>query len=76
MQIARNNGIPLQERYITIAEIYSADELFTTGTMGELTPVLWIDGRTIGDGAARLLTRRLQQLYRKRTAAEGEPLPF
>lgn len=76
MQIARDNGIPLQERNVTIAEIYSADEIFTTGTMGELTPVLWIDGRTIGDGAAGPLTRRLQQLYQAHTAAEGEPLPF
>lgn len=76
MQIARDNGIPLQERNVTIAEIYSADEMFTTGTMGELTPVLWIDGRTIGDGAAGPRTRRLQQLYAKHTATEGEPLPF
>lgn len=76
MQIAHAHGIPLRERNITLAEIYSADELFTTGTMGELTPVLWIDGRTIGDGLPGPLTRRLQQLYGDLTANEGEPLPF
>ena len=76
LQIARENGIPTQERNLTIAEAYSADEFFTTGTMGELTPVLWIDGRTIGEGAAGPLTRRLQALYQTHTAAEGEPLPF
>ncbi len=76
LEIARANGIPNQERNITIAELYSADELFTTGTMGELTPVLWLDGRTIGEGVAGPLTRRLQQLYNEHTAEEGEPLPF
>ncbi len=76
IQIAHAHGIPLRERNITLAEIYSADELFTTGTMGELTPVLWIDGRTIGDGLPGPLTRRLQQLYGDLTANEGEPLPF
>ena len=76
MKIARTNGIPLQERNITLAEVYSADELFTTGTMGELTPVLWIDGRTIGEGVAGPVTRLLQSLYAEDTAHEGEPLPF
>jgi branched-chain amino acid aminotransferase group I len=76
LRMAAENNIPHQERNITIAEIYSADELFTSGTMGELTPVLWVDGRTIGDGKAGPLTRRLQQLYHEHTAEEGEPLPF
>jgi branched-chain amino acid aminotransferase group I len=76
LQIAKSNNIPSLERNITIAELYSADEVFTTGTMGELTPVLWLDGRTIGDGVAGPLTRRLQQLYAEHTAEEGEPLPF
>jgi branched-chain amino acid aminotransferase group I len=76
LQISRASGIPTVERNITLAEVYSADEFFTTGTMGELTPVLWIDGRTIGEGVAGPLTRRLQQLYQEHTAEEGEPLPF
>jgi branched-subunit amino acid aminotransferase/4-amino-4-deoxychorismate lyase len=76
LRIAQENHIPNLERNITIAEVYSADEFFTTGTMGELTPVLWLDGRTIGDGMAGPLTRRLQQLYHEHTAEEGEPLPF
>lgn len=76
LQIARDNNIAHQERNVSISEVYSASELFTTGTMGELTPVLWVDGRTIGDGVAGPLTRRLQQLYHERTAEEGEPLPF
>ena len=76
LKIARDNQIAHLERNVSISEVYSAAELFTTGTMGELTPVLWVDGRTIGDGEAGPLTRRLQQLYHERTAEEGEPLPF
>jgi branched-chain amino acid aminotransferase group I len=75
MQLARQNDIVLHERNISIAEVYTADEMFTTGTMGELAPVLEVDGRTIGRGAAGPVTRRLQALFRERTAREGEPLP-
>jgi branched-subunit amino acid aminotransferase/4-amino-4-deoxychorismate lyase len=50
--------------------------MFTTGTMGELSPVPEIDGRTIADGSKGPLTTRLQQAYAERTAREGEPLPF
>ncbi len=76
MQLARANNIPLQERNISISEVYSADEMFTTGTMGELSPVLEVDGRTIGNGAIGPLTQRLQALFSEKTANEGELLPF
>ena len=45
---------------ISLSEMYSADEMFTTGTMGELAPVLEVDGRIIGAGEAGPLTRRMQ----------------
>lgn len=76
LQLARAHNIALYERNLSLAEVYSADEMFTTGTMGELAPVLEVDGRKIGAGAAGPLTRRLQILYHERTAGEGEPLPF
>lgn len=75
IEIARDAEIPIVERNISISELYAADEVFTSGTMGELTPVLEIDGRVIGEGAAGPLTRRLQALYHARTAGEGEPIP-
>jgi len=40
---------PVVEKRISLTEAYTADEVFTTGTMGELTPVKEIDGRIIGD---------------------------
>jgi branched-chain amino acid aminotransferase group I len=75
LRIAREDGIPAVERNVSIAEVYAADELFTTGTMGELAPVLEVDGRTLGDGTRGPLTQRLQTLYAARTAAQGTPLP-
>jgi branched-chain amino acid aminotransferase group I len=73
LDLARANGIPTAERRVTLAEVHAANEVFTTGTMGELSPVLEVDGRTIGD-AAGPVTRRLQALYAEITAAEREPL--
>jgi branched-subunit amino acid aminotransferase/4-amino-4-deoxychorismate lyase len=75
LAIAREAGIPAVERNVTLAEVWSADEMFTTGTMGELSPVLEVDGRRIGDGAPGPLTRRLQELYAEKTKSEGTPLP-
>ena len=47
----------------TLAQTYSADEAFVTGTLGGVTPVTRIDGRTIGDGKAGPMTLRASELY-------------
>lgn len=47
IELARNNGIPCHEKDLSLVEFYAADEVFATGTMGELTPVMEIDGRKI-----------------------------
>ena len=64
------------ERNLSLSELYTADEAFTTGTMGELAPVLEVDGRRIGTGQRGPMTERLQGFYRRLTAREGTPLPF
>jgi len=75
LEIAQAEGIPAIERNVSISEVWSADEVFTSGTMGELAPVLEVDGRTIGDGTIGPMTRRLQALHAERAASEGTPLP-
>ena len=75
LDIARDSDIPAMEKNISLTEVYTADEVFTTGTMGELTPVLEADGRTIGDGKPGNLTRTLAQLHREHAFETGEPLP-
>jgi branched-chain amino acid aminotransferase group I len=76
LELARGAGIPAIERNISLSEVYTADEVFVTGTMGELTPVLEVDGRQIGEGELGTMTRRLQELHRRKTLTGGEPLPF
>ncbi|MDX2285399.1 MAG: aminotransferase class IV [Bacteroidia bacterium] len=75
MGLARRHGIPLIERRISLMEFQTADEVFVTGTMGELTPVLELDGRRIGEGVPGPVTRRLQGWFRELTATLGVPIP-
>ena len=75
LQIARSAGIDTVERNISLSEVYAADEVFTTGTMGELSPVLEVDGRNIGSRVGEM-TQQLQDLYAEATTSQGEPLPF
>ncbi|KAL7543719.1 hypothetical protein ACHAWF_007840 [Thalassiosira exigua] len=66
--LAEELGIATEVRRVSLSEFYSADEVFTTGTMGELTPVTTIDGRAIGwnDSAERgAVTKLLQETYKK-----------
>lgn len=75
LRICDDEGIPAIERNLSLTELYTADEAFTSGTMGELTPVLEADGRTIGDGLAGPITKRLQGLHRSLAYEHGTPLP-
>ncbi|MDH3953952.1 MAG: aminotransferase class IV, partial [Gammaproteobacteria bacterium] len=76
LDICHDQGIPAAERNLSLTELYTADEVFTSGTMGELTPVLEADGRVIGNGAVGDLTRRLQGLHREAAWRDGEEIPF
>ncbi|MDQ2659474.1 MAG: aminotransferase class IV [Verrucomicrobiota bacterium] len=72
LEICAANQIPCAEDDFLPNEIYSADEMFCTGTMGELAGVIRVDGQAIGDGEIGPMTKRLSELYRQRTASEGE----
>ena len=76
LDICAEEGIPAREKDLSLTELYTAAEAFTTGTMGELTPILEADGRTIGGGNAGEMTKRLQGLHRAYAYEHGEPLPF
>lgn len=75
LDICAAEGIPAGERRLSISEVYAADEVFTSGTMGELTPILQVDGRIIGIGQCGEITRRLQKLHRDFAYEHGTPLP-
>lgn len=64
-------GIPASVARLSLAEAYRADEMFCTGTMGELAAVTRLDGRTIGGGAVGEMTGRITGLFREEVARSG-----
>jgi branched-chain amino acid aminotransferase len=71
LKLCRDHGIPHRERDLSLTEVYRADEVFCTGTMGEIAPVVKVDGRAIGSGTPGPLTRRLGELFRRLTERDG-----
>jgi branched-chain amino acid aminotransferase len=71
LRLAADAGIPYEVGDFSLPQLYSAGEAFVTGTMGELTPVLAVDGRRIGDGEPGALTRKLSADYAALTATSG-----
>ncbi|MCL7048329.1 hypothetical protein MKW94_025745 [Papaver nudicaule] len=76
MELVVKENLVLQERRISLSEFHTADEVWTTGTMGELTPVVIIDGRVVGNGKVGPVTRQLQNAYKNMTAELGVPIPM
>lgn len=74
LTLCAEHGIPCAEQDLTLTDVYRADELFCTGTMGELAPVVRVDGRPIAAGQPGPLTGRLSVLFRALTEREGERL--
>lgn len=75
MELVEKEKIVLEERRISLSEFHTADEVWTTGTMGELSPVVEIDGRIIGAGCVGPVTQRLQKAYKDLTSQLGVPIP-
>jgi branched-chain amino acid aminotransferase len=71
IEICEAAGIPFEVKDSSQAELYRADEAFCTGTMGELAPIVEVDGRRIGKGERGPVTENLMLLFRERTAREG-----
>jgi D-alanine transaminase len=63
LEIARERGIPCEERPIQVEELADAEELFFTGTTGEVRPCVRVDGVPIGDGTVGPVTRALSDAF-------------
>jgi branched-chain amino acid aminotransferase len=63
-------GIEVVERPIARSELYIADEIFMTGTAAEVTPIVEVDNRPIGNGKVGEITKKLQSIFFK--AVRGE----
>jgi len=71
MEICAAEKIRCIETDLSVVDVYGANEMFCTGTMGELAAVTRLDNRQIGDGKVGPMTKRLSELYAKRTGTEG-----
>ncbi len=74
LDLASDAGIGCTVGDFSLTQLYTADELFVTGTMGGLTPVLALDGRTIGNGQPGPITATLTRLFAGLTATSGTPV--
>jgi D-alanine transaminase len=61
LNLALSQGLPVQERFVSQADLYEADEVFLTGTTVEVLAVVRIDGKIIGDGRPGPVTQRLAE---------------
>ena len=69
--LAGKMGIGFEEKMIRIEDIYTASEVFLTGTAAEIVPVTTIDKRRINDGKPGEITRRLMEEFKKITKVDG-----
>jgi branched-chain amino acid aminotransferase len=74
LELAGEAGLEVIVADFSLTQLYTADEMFVTGTMGGLTPVLSLDGRPIGDGQPGPVTAKLTALFAALTASSGTPV--
>ena len=67
IELCQKNKLPVQEKNLSITEFYIADEVFTTGTMGELTRVEEIDGRQIVNKQAHSILDKINDYFKQQT---------
>jgi len=74
LDLAAEAGIPAEVGGFSLTQLYAADEVFVTGTMGGIAPVISIDGRTIGDGTPGPVTLRLTGMLDDLIKKSGTPV--
>lgn len=67
LQLARQKEFKVEERYLSLDELYGAEEVFLTGTTVEILGVVKIDGKTIGSGKPGVVTRALTGSFANKT---------
>ena len=74
MELAPEQNLQVREQVLTRYDLYTADEVFLTGTAAEIIAVVKADHRTIGRGRPGPVTRRLERVYRAYAQSAGTPL--
>lgn len=74
LELCEKHGIPFEERDLSLVDFYNADEVFATGTMGELTPIFEIDGRKVENKQGSNLRKQLNDWMHESLADHCEKL--
>jgi len=74
MKLAASAGYTVREERLSRYDLYTADEVFLTGTAAEVIGVVNIDRRQIGEGVPGPVTRKLEAMYRQYANANGYPI--
>jgi branched-chain amino acid aminotransferase len=72
IKVAKNKNIIINTESLSLGQLFSADEVFFTGTASEITPVREVDGRKIGTGKPGPITKDLQKMYLDLVHGESE----
>lgn len=67
IELIEELNIPFEERNLGLFDLYTAEEIFVTGTAAEIAPITFIDGRPIDNGKPGSLTRKLMKEFRRAT---------
>ncbi|MDA7027572.1 branched-chain-amino-acid transaminase [Bacillus sp. CLL-7-23] len=76
IEIAKEVGYEVSEEPFTRHDVYTAEEVFLTGTAAEVIAVVEVDGRKIGDGKPGLHTNKMLEKFRERVVRDGEKVNF
>jgi branched-chain amino acid aminotransferase len=71
MELAEIKGNPIQEKEMGLFDLYTADEVFVTGTAAEVAPVTKVDGRVIGTGKPGPITKELMAAFKDLAMTTG-----
>jgi branched-chain amino acid aminotransferase len=71
IEIAHGLGWQVHEVNLGLFDVYTADEVFVTGTAAEVAAITDVDGREIGDGSVGSVTKKLMREFEKMTQTDG-----
>ncbi len=74
LDLCKDHGLSYWEQKLSMTSVYTADEIFCTGTMGEIAAVTRVDGRTVSDGTVGPITKKMSEWYAHETASSGYPI--
>ena len=74
LRIARETGLEAAEEPLTLHDLYTSDECFCTATRIEVAPIVWVDGRQIGNGTPGFVTAKITRKFLELAGREGTPI--